>query len=307
MDARQLEYFLAVVDNDGLVVAAEVLGVTKASLSKGVRNLESELGVALFHRVGRGLVTTDAGRALVGPARTVVRGLAAVDGVLPGADGMPRGHLDLAAPAHVAEGPVTAIVGRFVTRYPGVTVRLADLRPGDTAAGAVRDGLCEIAITHLPVPASGLTVTPLGVHEYWLVLPPGFPAGTADIAVASGDPYPLADLPPIPMVGLPKASSSRTVIERALQSAGSRTVMSAIVDQREAVGAFVVEGVGMSIMERGLAERARVVGARVHPLDPPVTAPYGLVADLARLSSAGRAFVDMATNAAAAGVSESSR
>ncbi|ELB87290.1 LysR family transcriptional regulator, partial [Rhodococcus wratislaviensis IFP 2016] len=155
----------------------------------------------------------------------------------------------------------------------------------DVIASLIRDGHCEIAFSHFPFAAAGLTTRVLGIHEYWLVVP-------HDAEIDWRDPFPLDDLPDIPVVGLPKESSSRTVIEKALQAAGSRTIMSAVVEQREAVGAFVVEGVGMSFMERTLAERAAVGGARICTLDPPITVPYGVIYDEARLSPAGRAFLD---------------
>ncbi|EKT76327.1 LysR family transcriptional regulator, partial [Rhodococcus opacus M213] len=104
MESRHVEYFLATVDNDGLALAAEALGVTKPSLSKGLRNLERDLGVELFHRVGRGLVLSAAGKAFVGPARKIVRDLVAAESSLVDVSGLPRGRLDICASAHVAEG-----------------------------------------------------------------------------------------------------------------------------------------------------------------------------------------------------------
>src|SRR5687768_14990718 len=63
MDARQLEYFLAIVNHDG------------PSLSQSIANLERELGVQLFHRIGRTAVLSTAGSELVEPARQVLRDL----------------------------------------------------------------------------------------------------------------------------------------------------------------------------------------------------------------------------------------
>jgi DNA-binding transcriptional LysR family regulator len=75
MDARQLEYFLAIVDHDGFGRAAQHLHIAQPSLSQSIANLERELGIPLFHRIGRGVVLSAAGRELIEPARQVLRDL----------------------------------------------------------------------------------------------------------------------------------------------------------------------------------------------------------------------------------------
>ena len=75
MDVRQLTYFLAVVEHGGFTRAAEHLIIAQPSLSQTIKGLERELGVSLFHRIGRRVVLSEAGRALVGPARIVLRDL----------------------------------------------------------------------------------------------------------------------------------------------------------------------------------------------------------------------------------------
>ena len=64
MTLQQLQYVLAAIEHGSFSAAAETLHLAQPSLSEQVRRLEAELGVALFQRVGRGLVLTEAGRAL---------------------------------------------------------------------------------------------------------------------------------------------------------------------------------------------------------------------------------------------------
>ena len=75
MDIRQLKFFLAVVDHNGFSRAAAHLLVAQPSLSQAIASFERELGMPLFHRIGRGVVLSEAGSALVGPARVVLRDL----------------------------------------------------------------------------------------------------------------------------------------------------------------------------------------------------------------------------------------
>ena len=69
MDLRQLSYVVAVVDHGGFTRAAEALHVAQPSLSQAIKALETEVGFALFDRVGRQVRLTAAGRALLPAAR----------------------------------------------------------------------------------------------------------------------------------------------------------------------------------------------------------------------------------------------
>src|ERR1700742_2942341 len=113
MDLRRLRLFLAVVDGGGVTRAAESEHVSQPSVSQAIRELETELGTALFHRVGRRVVLTPAGEALVEAARPVLAdvdtGRAAVDAV----SGLTAGRLDLVALPTLAVDPLAPLVGAF--------------------------------------------------------------------------------------------------------------------------------------------------------------------------------------------------
>ena len=72
MEFHQLIYFVAVVETGGFSRAAERCSVAQPSLSQQIIKLEQELGQELFHRSGRKVALTDAGRALLPRARTIL-------------------------------------------------------------------------------------------------------------------------------------------------------------------------------------------------------------------------------------------
>ena len=72
MNLQQIEYFLESVRGGSFSAAAESLHLAQPSVSEQVRRLEAELGVALFQRVGRGLVLTEAGKTLRPHAEAVL-------------------------------------------------------------------------------------------------------------------------------------------------------------------------------------------------------------------------------------------
>lgn len=293
MELRQIEYFLAVAGGESLSTAAQSLSVTKPSLSQGIRGLERELGIDLFHRVGRGLVLTSAGRALVGPARQMMRSSAAASNIAIGAADEPRGRLDICSAAHGLEGSVARIVAEFRAQWPAITVRVSELPRGATAQQVLADGACEVVFSYWPPEMSALTTKLIGVNEYWLAVPSQapltvWPDGVKPVA---GESVSLTALPDLPVVGVLKQSRARLAIESSLHEAGVRTKMSTELAQRETVGAFVFAGLGMAFMERSLAERSVASGAEIYPVEPPISLTYGIEFDPEILSPLGKLFV----------------
>ena len=63
MEIRQLRYFLDIARTEHLTESARNLFVTQSTVSHSLRQLEDELGVRLFDRLGRGLKLSQAGAA----------------------------------------------------------------------------------------------------------------------------------------------------------------------------------------------------------------------------------------------------
>src|ERR1700751_622576 len=118
MDERRLRYFLAVVDEGSVTRAAQRLHVAQPSLSQAIRAFESELGVQLFDRVGRGLRLTAGGEALLGPARQGLQTMDQARNAVAGVTELRAGSIQIASLATLAVDPMAALIGRFRARYP---------------------------------------------------------------------------------------------------------------------------------------------------------------------------------------------
>ena len=64
MEFRQLQYFVAVAEEESFSRAAEKMNVSQPSLSKAIQSIEDEYGVTLVKRTTRSFKLTDAGELI---------------------------------------------------------------------------------------------------------------------------------------------------------------------------------------------------------------------------------------------------
>ncbi|MFD1247097.1 LysR family transcriptional regulator [Nocardioides ginsengisoli] len=292
MERRQLEYFVAVVDNGGFGRASEAVHVTQPSLSQAIAALEKDLGVTLFHRLGRKVKLTAAGEALLAPARQVLRDHAVARAAVAKVRGGYDGTLDIASTPTVAAHPLTALLGRFSQLYPGITVRITDCDVPGGAAAIVGGGQCEIGVVRLPAATAGLQAIALGQQVFYLVLPPDSPD-------PGPGPVELSVLGELPLIATPPGTASRKRLEEALAIANVAEPRIAVETiYRATIPKLVAAGVGASLLPRHMAQEAAELGAHVVGTTPVVAHEIGIVRREGPLSPAARAFVDLAVEMA---------
>src|SRR5215471_687841 len=97
MELHQLRYLRAVLRSGSVTAAAAREHITQPSVSKQIHLLEQELGVALFHRVGRRVLPTDAALQLVDCADRVLDDLAATAAAVAGPQSSVGGSVRICA------------------------------------------------------------------------------------------------------------------------------------------------------------------------------------------------------------------
>ena len=140
MDIRQLKFFLAVVDHNGFSRAAEHLLVAQPSLSQAIATFERELGMPLFHRIGRGVVLSEAGAALVGPARVVLRDLDEAKATMRALKGLRGGRDRSGHHAVTGHGAADHDPHRVLRAHPDVTVNAEAAFTPEEVLALVRTG-----------------------------------------------------------------------------------------------------------------------------------------------------------------------
>jgi DNA-binding transcriptional LysR family regulator len=140
---EQLRIFVAVAEREHMTRAAEALGLVQSGVSVAVAALETEHNVHLFHRVGRRVELTEAGREFLADARDVLAHAAAAELKLTDIGGLRRGTLSIHASQTIGAYWLPARLAAFRDAYPAIEVRLAI---GNTAqvTAAVGAGTAEL-------------------------------------------------------------------------------------------------------------------------------------------------------------------
>ncbi|MBX9930800.1 MAG: LysR family transcriptional regulator [Methylobacterium sp.] len=171
LSLRDLEYVVALAEEHHFGRAAERCNVSQPTLSVQVRKLEEGLGLTLFERGNRRVMTTPAGQAIVRQARTVLAEAQRLLVLASEGRGAPlTGRLVLAAIQTLGPYFFPLILRSLRQEFPLLSLALTEARTAEILEG-LRDGRIDAALVSLPLPASGLTVSPLFIEPFLLTCP----------------------------------------------------------------------------------------------------------------------------------------
>ena len=122
---RQLQVFVEAAETLSFARVAERLGLTPAAVSFQIKQIEGLCGFALFERVGRRVVLTEAGAALVEYAAVVLKALTDADERLRELKGLSGGHAKIGL-VSTAKYIMPLMLSRFQMTYPGIAIHLQE-------------------------------------------------------------------------------------------------------------------------------------------------------------------------------------
>lgn len=193
-----LPAFRAVAETEHLPTAAERLHVSASALSRTVRLLEDDMGVELFHRVGRRIVLNDAGRALLDRTRSAMRLVhEALDDAL---DTRVRGVVRVSAAGLATEPFVVPALVDLRRTHPDLEVVVTAVSPPAVVAMLVRGDL-DVAIQSVQVHDARTTLYHLGEESNGVYCGPSHPlAGREEVTLDELRSHPFA-APPADAMG----------------------------------------------------------------------------------------------------------
>jgi DNA-binding transcriptional LysR family regulator len=173
MDLRQLRYFLAVAEEGQITRAARKLNMEQPPLSRQIRMMEEELGVALFDRSGRRMTLTPAGERLRSRAEQLLRQFGEIVTEVKELNEGISGTLSIGAVVSCVS-LLPPRIRRFREAYPGVTFKITE---GDheLLGDRLSRRLVELVVARLPFEApdveSGYEIFPLPSEPFEAVIP----------------------------------------------------------------------------------------------------------------------------------------
>jgi LysR family cyn operon transcriptional activator len=226
MELRHLRYFVALADCLSFTRAAERMHVTQSTLSHQIRQLEEELSHPLFDRIGKRVALTEAGETFLGYASKALREVDhGLSDLMRAADEL-TGEVRIGATGTFNIGFVPECLALFLRRNPTVKVTVDEL-----AADAIGERLIaatlDLGIAYQPSDPERLWFEPLYTEEMVLVVAPTH-------ALAQRKRVRMVELHRQPLVLLPRAFTTRTLLDDCFKSCGAEPMVMAEMNTNRA-------------------------------------------------------------------------
>jgi DNA-binding transcriptional LysR family regulator len=263
MELRQVEHFLAVVEHGSFTAAARATRIVQSALSTSIRNLERELGTALFERTTRRVTVSEAGQAFLPCARRVVaESTAAVEAVRAVA-GLHRGRVAIGMIQWLGPVDLPAELSAFHHRYPEIQINVLNAPVSDLLE-RLRNGTLDLAYLAMdgPLP-DDLAGRPVFDEDLLLIMPP-------EHRLARRRQVRWAELDDEQFVDFAEGTTVTGIVRRVSAQLGLSRRIVGQVTQLDLQLALVSNGLGVAIVQGTLAASAHgvavaeLVEPRVH-------------------------------------------
>jgi LysR family transcriptional regulator, cyn operon transcriptional activator len=268
VELRHLRYFLAIAEENNLSRAAETMCVAQSTLSHALRQLEEELGVALFDRVGRTIRLTQAGRIFHDYAARACNETRQAKRALQELNALEGGTFTLGAIPVFPLSFLPQAIASFNRHHPKLLIAVRDLLAAEIEEALAR-GTLDLGIAFHPASRDDVE------SEYLF---------TERLVLAVGQHHPLAKrrrvqwktLDSLPLALLTTRFSTRILVEETFRKTGARLQVAIETDTAESLLAVVAEGQLATIVPESAAVNFGHVKL-IRVTDPELSRDLGLI------------------------------
>ena len=237
MNLKHVEAFRAVMVAGSMTAAAEDLHTSQPNISRLISQLERDIDLVLFKRVGIRLIPTSEGNAFFREVERAFVGLQGLQSAAAQIRNLGTGRVRIAAVPSVGLTLVPHAIQRFQARHPGVTVSL-HVNTSGTVNHWTASQFCDVGIAVYSSEASTCEVETLSVDAAMAVLPRGHRLAAKRVLTAE-------DFEGEAFVSLCNGDGTRTLMDEVFERAGVSRIL-ATEGQYSAICCEMVR-VGMGI------------------------------------------------------------
>jgi len=267
--SRAIEAFRAIILTGGVSAAAEMLHISQPAVTRLIKDLEASLGFSLFHRrKSRVFPTNEALTFYEEVARSFI-GLERISRVAEQIRERKAGRLSIATMPALIHGLLPSVIKHFTADRPDVVTSIQVGR-SPSVLQLVGSQQADIGIASSPIQGPGVKLLKTFTTDCVCILPPGHDLGKqAEISV--GD---LADLP---FISLGQETLNRFKVDAMFENAGVKRKVQIETLLSSAAASFVMEGIGVSVVDPFAGNMVKNLGGIVRPFKPTVTFEFGVV------------------------------
>lgn len=231
MELLQMYYFMEVAKTGHMTKAAKNLHISQPAISKTIHEIETELGVPLFDRVGRMIVLNDYGKIMLKHTEEVFNSITAARNEISAASTINDKTVTIAA--RVASSHIGEIIRQFKQIHPDVSIKVVQM---DLKNGFTEDiGLCSSSIR-----INKKTSHTLFKEDIVLAVPVSHP-------FAKLDTINLIDVKDEPIIGLDSSQLNQTM-KNACNKAGFNLTYAIESDDPSTARKFIKMGLGLAFV-----------------------------------------------------------
>ncbi len=240
-DLKQLQLFTAVAEFGSFSRAAVALSVSQPVISRQIKALEEELGVALLYRNGRGIVLTEAGKLLENYASAILEQASRAMTELASLRSNPRGTIVIGMPPSVGVVLTAPLVRNFRQAFPQISMRVIEGFSGHLLEWLVM-GKIDVAVLYNAPRLNNLLAEPLLRDELFLL------GAKHDPSSLGPGPIEASMLAKLPMILPARPHGLRLLLDQVLGSAGIEPQIDLEVEAMPSTLGLVESGIGYTIL-----------------------------------------------------------
>lgn len=261
LSSRELQAVCTIAEYGSFMAAALTLKISQPALTRTVQRLEAALGLELFRRSTRRVVTTPAGQEFIDVANRILSDLRISYENMRDVSDEQRGRVIVSAVMSVAYTQMPRIVAGYLVSRPKIEIQLREGVHG-TVVDDVRSGLADLGISYLDEVPAEFTSIELGSEGFHVVMP-------KQHRLAAKDGIRVDELADCAMVSLPREAHTRRLLDGLASVAGFSLHHAVTVHQFATVMQCVRAGVGIAVVPGGAVPAAISAGLVSRPLTKP--------------------------------------